>query len=99
VAAYVINDMEVTDPVTFDQYRQLSPATVALYGGRFLVRGGTVEPQEGHWAPRRLVILEFPSVERARAWIDSPEYAPARRLRQMSASSNLVIVDGVPPPA
>jgi uncharacterized protein (DUF1330 family) len=97
VAAYVINDMEVTDPVTFDQYRQRSPATVALYGGRFLVRGGAVQPQEGHWSPRRLVILEFPSVERAKAWIDSPEYAPARRLRQMSAVSDLVIVDGVPP--
>lgn len=98
MAAYVINDMEVTDPVTFDRYRQLSPATVALYGGRFLVRGGHVEPQEGDWSPRRLVVLEFPSVERAKGWIDSPEYAPARRLRQMSAVSNLVIVDGVPPP-
>ena len=97
MAAYVINDMEVTDPVTFDQYRQLSPATVALYGGRFLVRGGEVMPQEGTWSPRRLVILEFPSVERAKAWIDSPEYAPARRLRQVSSVSNLVIVDGVWP--
>ena len=95
--AYVVNDMEVTDPVTFDQYRQLSPSTVALYGGRFLVRGGEVWPQEGTWSPRRLVILEFPSVERAQAWIDSPEYAPARRLRQMSSVSRLVIVDGVPP--
>ena len=96
MAAYVINDMEVTDPVTFDQYRQLSPATVAHYGGRFLVRGGAVEPQEGDWTPKRLVVLEFPSVERARAWIDSPEYAPARRLRQLSTRSNLVIVEGVP---
>jgi uncharacterized protein (DUF1330 family) len=97
VAAYVVNDMEVTDPVAFEQYRLLSPATVALYGGRFLVRGGAVEPQEGSWTPKRLVILEFPSVERARAWLDSPEYAPARRLRQRSATSNLLIVDGVPP--
>lgn len=98
--AYVINDMEVTDPVTFDQYRQMSPPTVAQYGGRFLARGGAVQPQEGQWSPRRLVILEFPSVERAKAWIDSPEYAPARRLRQASAVSNLVIVEGlVAPPA
>ena len=95
--AYVINDMEVTDPVTFEQYRQLSPATVAKYGGRFLVRGGTVEPQEGDWAPKRLVVLEFPSIELARAWIDSPEYAPARRLRQISAVSRLLIVEGLPP--
>lgn len=95
--AYVINDMEITDPVAFDQYRQLSPATVAQYGGRFLVRGGAIEPQEGHWAPKRLVVLEFPSVEQARAWIDSPEYAPARRLRQLSATSNLIVVEGVAP--
>lgn len=95
--AYVINDMEITDPVTFDQYKQLSPATVAQYGGRFLVRGGAIEPQEGHWSPQRLVVLEFPSVEQARAWIDSPEYAPARRLRQLSATSNLIVVDGVAP--
>ena len=95
--AYVINDMEVTDPVTFEQYRQLSPATVAKYGGRFLVRGGTVKPQEGDWAPKRLVVLEFPSIELARAWIDSPEYAPARRLRQISAVSRLLIVEGLPP--
>ncbi len=94
--AYVINDMEVTDPVTFDAYRRMSPATVAQYGGRFLVRGGTVEPQEGDWQPKRLVVLEFPTLERAKAWIDSAEYAPARRLRQMSATSNLVLVEGVP---
>ena len=97
MATYVINDMEITDPVTFDQYKQLSPATVAQYGGRFLVRGGAIEPQEGHWSPKRLVVLEFPSVEQARAWIDSPEYAPARRLRQLSATSNLIVVDGVAP--
>lgn len=96
--AYVINDMEVTDPVTFEQYKQLSPATVERYGGRFLVRGGSIEPQEGHWSPKRLVVLEFPTVEQARAWIDSPEYAPARRLRQLSAMSNLVLVEGVPVP-
>lgn len=96
--AYVINDMEVTDPVTFDEYRRLSPATVAQYGGRFLARGGTTEPLEGGWEPRRLVILEFPSVAQAKAWIDSPEYAPARALRQASAKSRMVVTEGVPLP-
>lgn len=96
--AYVINDMEITDPVVFDEYRQLSPATVAMYGGRFLVRGGGCIAVEGDWSPRRLVVLEFPSVERARAWIDSPEYAPARALRQRSSRSRIVIVEGVMPP-
>lgn len=92
--AYVINDMEVTDPVAFAEYRSLSPATVAQYGGRFLARGGAVECLEGEWLPKRLVILEFPSMAQARAWIDSAEYAPARRLRQLSAKSNLILVDG-----
>ena len=95
MAAYVINDMEITDPVVFDQYRQMSPATVAQYGGRFIVRGGAVQPLEGSWHPSRLVILEFDSVERARAWIDSEEYAPARRLRQASARSSMVLVEGL----
>ncbi len=95
--AYVINDMEVTDPVTFDEYRKVSPPTVALYGGRFLARGGATRTLEGGWSPKRLVILEFPSVERAQAWLDSPEYAPARRLRQASAHSNLIVTEGVSP--
>ena len=94
--AYVINDMEVTDPVAFDEYRKLSPPTVALYGGRFLARGGATQTLEGGWSPKRLVILEFPSVERAQAWIDSPEYAPARRLRQASTRSNVILTEGVP---
>ena len=95
--AYVINDMEVTDPVTFDEYRKVSPPTVAFYGGRFLARGGATRTLEGGWSPKRLVILEFPSVERAQAWLDSPEYAPARRLRQASAHSNLIVTEGVSP--
>lgn len=95
--AYVINDMEVTDPQLFEEYKKLSPPTVAQYGGKFLARGGRTEPLEGDWSPRRLVILEFPSVAQARAWIDSPEYAPARRLRELSANSNLILVEGVAP--
>ncbi len=95
--AYVINDMEITDPVLFEEYKKLSPATVALYGGRFLGRGGRIEALEGNWSPRRVVILEFPSMAQAQAWSDSPEYAPAKRLRQMSAKSNLVMIEGFVP--
>jgi uncharacterized protein (DUF1330 family) len=95
--AYVINDMEVTDPATFEEYKKLSPATVARYGGRFLVRGEPIEPLEGDWLPQRLVVLEFPSAAQAKAWIDSPEYAPAQRLRQLSAKSNLILVEGTVP--
>ena len=96
--AYVITDMEVTDPQLFEEYKKLSPPTVAQYGGRFLARGGRTETLEGNWSPRRLVILEFPSLARAQAWIDSPEYAPARRLRQLSSRSNIIVLEGVAPP-
>ena len=95
MAAYVINDMEITDPVVFEQYRQMTPATLVQYGGRFIVRGGAIEPLEGAWSPRRLVILEFATAAQARAWIDSPEYAPVRRLRQASARSSMILVEGV----
>ena len=95
--AYVINDMVVTDPVLFEQYKELSPPTVAQYGGRFLARGGSTDTLEGEWSPQRLVIIEFPSVAQARAWVDSPEYAPAKRLRQITTISNLIVVEGVAP--
>ena len=95
MSAYVINDMEVTDPQLFEEYKKLSPPTVAQFGGKFLARGGRTETLEGDWSPRRLVVLEFASMERAQAWIDSPEYAPARRLRQLSSNSNIVLLEGV----
>ena len=95
--AYVINDMVVTDPVLFEEYKKLSPPTVAQYGGRFLARGGRTDTLEGEWSPKRLVIIEFPNVAQARAWADSPEYAPAKRLRQITTISNLIVVEGVAP--
>ena len=97
MVAYVINDMEVTDPALLEDYKKLSPATVAQYGGRFLARGGAMEVLEGTWQPKRLVILEFPSLAQAKAWVNSPEYAPARRIRQQASRSNIVVVEGVPP--
>ena len=97
MVAYFINDMEVQDPQLLEEYKKLSPATVAQYGGRFLARGGRLEVLEGTWSPKRVVILEFPSVEQAKAWFDSPEYAPARRIRQQASRSNIVVVEGVPP--
>ena len=97
MVAYVINDMEVTDPTLLEDYKKLSPATVAQYGGRFLARGGHLEAIEGTWLPKRLVILEFPSVAQAKAWVNSPEYAPARRVRQQASRSNIIVVEGVSP--
>lgn len=95
--AYIINDMEVTDAELLEEYKKLSPPTVAQYGGRFVARGGAVEPLEGGWSPRRVVILEFPSMAQARAWIDSPDYAQARALRQRASRSKIILVEGVAP--
>ena len=96
MAAYVIVNITVRDPVRYEEYKRLATPTVGAYGGRYVVRGGAVEVREGGWTPSRLVVLEFPTVERARAWWDSPEYAPAKAVRQSCADSQLVITEGVP---
>jgi len=95
MAAYVIVDIEVTDPVAFERYRNAVAANIAAFGGRYLARGGATEVLEGDWIPRRLVILEFPTMARLKEWYNSPEYAPLLDLRKASASSNLVVTDGV----
>jgi uncharacterized protein (DUF1330 family) len=94
MAAYVVAEVEVTDPATYEEYRKLVPATIAQYGGKYLVRGGAVEKKEGAWEPKRLVVLEFPSLEQARKWYHSPEYAPALALRLKAARSKVVLVEG-----
>ena len=94
MAAYVIGDIEVTDQGIYDDYRKQVLATVEQYGGRFAVRGGKVEPLEGGWTPKRIVLLEFPSFEQAQKWYRSPEYAPLIKLRQKGARGRLLIVEG-----
>jgi len=94
VPAYVVLDIEVTDPAAYAEYRELDTPTVAAHGGRFLVRGGAVHPLEGEWSPERLVIIEFESVARARAWYDSAEYARARAVRQRASRGRVLIVEG-----
>lgn len=95
MAAYVIVDIQVTDPAGYAEYRRLAPPVVAAYGGKYLVRGGALETLEGDWAPQRLVILEFPSVAQAKAWWDSPEYRPLREMRWRTTLSRMVVVEGV----
>jgi uncharacterized protein (DUF1330 family) len=95
MTAYVIADVNVTDPKLYDDYRKMVPATIAKYGGRFLARGGAFEVEEGDWKPARMVVLEFPSMEQARKWYHSSEYAPALALRLKAAQSRLIIVEGV----
>jgi uncharacterized protein (DUF1330 family) len=95
MAAYIVVDLTVNDPEGFARYRDMVPPTVAAYGGRYLVRGGAITPLEGDWNPRRITVLEFPSVEQARAWWDSPEYAEAKELRMRTTTTNMIIVEGV----
>jgi uncharacterized protein (DUF1330 family) len=95
MAAYVIVDVRINDPEVYAEYRRLTPASIAAYGGRFVVRGGASETLEGDWAPERIVVLEFESVARAKAWWSSAEYAPAKALRQQSATTRMIVVEGV----
>ena len=94
MAAYVVAEVEVTDPAVYEEYRKLVPATVAQYGGKFLVRGGAIETKEGGWQPKRFVVLEFASMDQARKWYHSPEYAPALALRTRAARSKVLLVEG-----
>lgn len=93
--AYVVVQVEVHDQSTYDAYRKLVQSTLDVYGGRFLVRGGNAQTLEGTWKPARLVIAEFPSLEQAKRWWNSPEYAPAKALRQKSAKTEMIVVEGV----
>lgn len=95
MAAYFIADIEVKDPTAFEEYRKQVPATIEKYGGRYLARGGATEVLEGEWRPRRVVILEFPSVAAARRWYDCEEYREPKALRRRAAVTNLVLVEGL----
>jgi uncharacterized protein (DUF1330 family) len=95
MTAYVIFDIDIKDPATYKEYVALAPATVEAYGGRCLARGGRTETLEGEWTPKRLVILQFESVERAKQWLDSPEYTVVKRLRHQAADSNMIVTEGV----
>ena len=95
MAAYVIVDVEVTDPVKFAEYGGLVPGTVEKYGGKYLVRGGTIEKIEGKWEPTRVVVIEFESVEQVKRWYDSDEYSGPKQLRREASKANLLIVEGV----
>ena len=93
--AYVIANVDVKDPVRYEEYRKMVLPTIQAFGGRFLARGGRIDSLEGPWHPNRLVIVEFPSVERAKAWWSSPEYADAKALRQQTSDGSLIVIEGV----
>jgi uncharacterized protein (DUF1330 family) len=95
VAAYLIAEVEITDPKAYEEYRRIVPGTIAQYGGRYLVRGGAVETKEGGWTPARVVVLEFASMDQARKWYHSPEYAPALAIRTRAGKSKVILVEGL----
>lgn len=92
--AYIVVDAQSTDPERMVEYRRLSSIAVEKFGARFLVRGGAYDVLEGEWRPQRLVVIEFPSMEKARAFYDSPEYLLARKAREGVSSFDMVLVEG-----
>jgi len=95
MSAYVVVDLEVLDKEKFEEYKQLVPGTIQMYGGRYVVRGGNVETLEGSWHPRRFVVVEFDSIEKAKAWYESTDYAKPKEIRQACTRSNIILVEGV----
>ena len=95
MTAYIIVELEITDAACYDDYKKLVPPTLAAYGGKFIVRGGSCETLEGSWQPQRMVVLQFPSLALARQWWASDEYKTAKAMRQRSANSRMIVVEGV----
>ena len=94
ITAYVIADIDITDPVAFEEYRKFAQPTVAAYGGKYLIRGGGCEVLEGVWSPKRLVVLEFESMGQAKQWYGSPEYSKALPMFRKGAIRNLILIEG-----
>jgi len=98
MAAYLIVNVTVTEPERYAGYVKAVPATIAKYGGRFLTRGGRVEVLEGTYTPRRFVVVEFDSMERARAWWESDDYHGPMMLRRSASVADIILVEGIAPP-
>lgn len=93
--AYVIVEISIHDPELYEEYKKLTPGSIAEYGGKFVIRGGRTVSMEGDWKPQRIVVAEFPSVERAEEWWHSDGYERAKKIRQASADTKMIIVEGV----
>ena len=92
--AYVIVEVTIHDFSEYEEYKKLTPASIATYDGKFVVRGAKTESLEGDWNPIRIVVLEFPTVEKAKEWWASPEYTPAKEIRHRTASTKMIVVEG-----
>lgn len=94
MAAYVIVNIDVTEPVGYEEYKNLAAPAVLACGGKYLVRGGATEVLEGDWIPKRVVVLEFESAAKAKEWWASSEYHAAKKLRQKTAITDMIVVEG-----
>lgn len=92
--AYIIVEVTVHNPTEYENYKKLTPGSLKNYQGKFIVRGGKTVTLEGQWNPQRIVVIEFPTTELANAWWSSKEYAPAKALRQRTAHTKMILVEG-----
>ena len=95
MTAYVLVDIDVHDPVKYEEYKKLAPDSIALYGGKYIARGGKTETLEGDWSPKRLVILQFDNSEQAKKWLNSPEYSEVRKMRLQTTHSQMIVIEGL----
>ena len=95
MSAYVIVEIDVQDPAGYEEYKKSASATVHAHGGKYIVRGGKTEVLEGDWQPKRIVVLEFESTERAKEWLNCEEYREPRKMRHGTAKTNMILVEGV----
>ncbi|HEX7458768.1 MAG TPA: DUF1330 domain-containing protein [Ginsengibacter sp.] len=93
MAAYIIVDVKINNAEMYEEYKKLTPASIAAFQGKFIVRGGSTETLEGDWKPGRIVVLEFPNAELAKQWWESSEYAPAKIIRQSAANTKMILIE------
>jgi uncharacterized protein (DUF1330 family) len=93
--SYIIVDVNITDPARYEDYKKLTPDSLKPFDGKFVVRGGNTEVLEGDWEPGRVVILEFPSFAKAKAWWSSENYASAKAIRQSASETRMIVVEGI----
>ena len=92
--AYIIVEIDISDSEGYEEYKRLAAPTVHSHGGKYIVRGGRAETLEGNWNPKRIVVLEFPSVDQAKQWWSAVDYAGAKAIRHRCASSRMIVVEG-----
>lgn len=93
--AYIIVEIEILDPIGYEEYKKLADASVEKYGGKYIMRGGRTEVLEGDWRPKRIVVLEFGSAQRAKEWLNCEEYREPRKMRHCTARTNMILVEGM----